>query len=268
MTSRTRIHPNKHIADLLPAYINGTLDQETRGRVHTHLGLCESCRNDLAEWEVIASATRAFANSLHLPAQQEGREALSSFVTLREDRRSAPEGVDRVDSHRPSSRRTQRSSRERNKMQIAHSGIYPHQRRGASPRWLQWVAAMLVLLLGGSSIMYFGERGAPEDPLRLPAAMQVSPEASAVAQCDSAPGALEKLDLTGEPASASLIQPPPGPYEGGFGVEASALPEGGEPADTETVDGITRTVESLVVCLNAGDPSGTAAWTSDDSTLR
>lgn len=74
MTHRSRFHSNDHVDHLLPAYINGTLDQETQERVHTHLGLCEACRNDLVEWEAIASATRTFASSLHVPAGQGGRD--------------------------------------------------------------------------------------------------------------------------------------------------------------------------------------------------
>ena len=51
-----------HVGDLLPALINGTLDPETAMRVRGHLDRCTACREELTEWEAIATATQVFAD--------------------------------------------------------------------------------------------------------------------------------------------------------------------------------------------------------------
>jgi hypothetical protein len=46
----------EHVADMLPAYLNGTLAAGTAARVEAHLSGCAACRTELAEWRAIAGA--------------------------------------------------------------------------------------------------------------------------------------------------------------------------------------------------------------------
>jgi hypothetical protein len=56
-----------HVADLLPAYINRTLDPETQERVERHLGECGSCQSDLEDWRLIARLTLEVTSPAVLP---------------------------------------------------------------------------------------------------------------------------------------------------------------------------------------------------------
>jgi hypothetical protein len=47
-----------HVAHLLPAYVNESLDRRRRERTHAHLAGCAACRAELADWEALRGATR------------------------------------------------------------------------------------------------------------------------------------------------------------------------------------------------------------------
>jgi hypothetical protein len=57
-----------HVSDMLPAYINGTLDAETAARVAAHLPACAACRAELAEWRAIAGAAPMLYHHVSIPA--------------------------------------------------------------------------------------------------------------------------------------------------------------------------------------------------------
>jgi hypothetical protein len=57
-----------HVADMLPAYVNGTLDAETAARVAAHLPICAACRNELAEWRALAGAASTLSRHSLAPA--------------------------------------------------------------------------------------------------------------------------------------------------------------------------------------------------------
>lgn len=60
--------PDQRCADfveLLTAYLDDTLPQETRRRLDEHLGLCEGCRAALSQWRtVVALAGRLTATDV------------------------------------------------------------------------------------------------------------------------------------------------------------------------------------------------------------
>src|SRR5690242_13503979 len=49
-----------HVDRLLPAYLNGTLAPGERDEALQHLDRCAACRADLAAWEAVRAATRAY----------------------------------------------------------------------------------------------------------------------------------------------------------------------------------------------------------------
>jgi anti-sigma factor RsiW len=57
-----------HVADLLPAYVNRTLDRETMEQVDRHLGSCAACRTDLDDWRLVARLTLQVTSPAILPA--------------------------------------------------------------------------------------------------------------------------------------------------------------------------------------------------------
>jgi hypothetical protein len=48
-----------HVADLLPAYLNGSLDDSTATRVGRHLSHCAACRTELEGWQALRGAALA-----------------------------------------------------------------------------------------------------------------------------------------------------------------------------------------------------------------
>ncbi len=58
----------EHVADMLPAYLNGTLAAGTAARVEAHLSGCAACRAELAEWRAIAEAAPLLYQQRPIPA--------------------------------------------------------------------------------------------------------------------------------------------------------------------------------------------------------
>jgi len=61
-------HDAQHIADLLPAYVNGTLNSIESKRVQQHLLLCEACSNELATWQTLRETAQFSLASTPLPS--------------------------------------------------------------------------------------------------------------------------------------------------------------------------------------------------------
>ena len=66
---RRLLDQNEHLADLLPAFVNGSLDRASRNDVRVHLGRCMACRGEFEAWVAIGSAERASQTPGLLPAQ-------------------------------------------------------------------------------------------------------------------------------------------------------------------------------------------------------
>lgn len=67
MNPRARHDDVQHIADLLPAYVNGTLNSTESNRVQQHLLLCEACSNELATWLTLRETAQFSLASIPLP---------------------------------------------------------------------------------------------------------------------------------------------------------------------------------------------------------
>ncbi len=60
----------QHVLDLLPAYINGTLEQTQAQHVQTHLTYCERCQREYASWESLRDAAQFSVASLPVSSSQ------------------------------------------------------------------------------------------------------------------------------------------------------------------------------------------------------
>lgn len=57
-------HADEHVGELLPAYVNTTLEADDVARVRVHLARCPACRAELARWTAIAAASQAYVATL------------------------------------------------------------------------------------------------------------------------------------------------------------------------------------------------------------
>ena len=58
----------QHVLDLLPAYINGTLEQIDADHVQAHLAYCQRCQHEYASWEALREATQFSVVSISAPS--------------------------------------------------------------------------------------------------------------------------------------------------------------------------------------------------------
>jgi anti-sigma factor RsiW len=74
MTQRARdpSHPSAHqeVWDILPWYVNGTLDDRERTSVEAHLSTCAACQGELVRCRNLAAAVRAAAEDAWQPSAE------------------------------------------------------------------------------------------------------------------------------------------------------------------------------------------------------
>lgn len=66
-TNQQAFHDFEHIADLLPAYVNGTLRSDERNRVQQHLSHCEACQQELTTWKALRTTAQLSLETTPLP---------------------------------------------------------------------------------------------------------------------------------------------------------------------------------------------------------
>jgi hypothetical protein len=65
---RARLPNSRHVGDLLPAFLNGTLDRFSAERVRVHLATCAACQTERDAWDTIRRATQASVAATPRPA--------------------------------------------------------------------------------------------------------------------------------------------------------------------------------------------------------
>lgn len=59
---------HEHISGLLPAFVNGTLEESAGKRVREHVAQCAACQAELDAWEAIRLAAQQSFASVAAPA--------------------------------------------------------------------------------------------------------------------------------------------------------------------------------------------------------
>jgi|GEM_PF-6297708 len=245
----------RHVQDLLPAHLNGTLESGEWERVTDHLAHCEACTLALEEWTLIASATRSAFSTESVDSVGD----LHRVWSLVDEHPDTPPNARRVWNH------IAPKYEEKNEMS-AHTLTpprYPGERRPASYAWFS--AGLVALLLVVGSVAWYASQPGGSGPEPLPARQLAGGVTPAPSSCapDQSPGL---PDVAGTPAtgSTSVIDLTEGQYEGWGFLRPEGLPKDGVPVDASTQEGIQATVNSLTSCMNAGDASAIWALTSAD----
>jgi hypothetical protein len=233
-----------HIADLLPAYVNRTLDPAAMASVRDHLRLCPDCRVSHAAWQALAAATRDVAAGERW-APRDRFDSMSAILggiasPLRETDMDAtmtfPAPLGAGNSARRAGRR------------------FGLTRLG---RGLELVAALAIaaVVMAG----FFAYRGGSPDGsgTSVPAAAQDStPAAAVVPGCDVTPRTPEDL---------ARVLAGPGRGESPF-VEFMSFPKlpGGTAVEPATRAAIEATWDEYWHCDNNGQRLAAYALLTDD----
>ena len=81
---------SEHVSDILPAYINGSLDRPSTECVREHLAHCSACQVEVAAWMKISSAAQTATRLTPVPSAD-----LMERVWTEIDRTEAPRSLDR-----------------------------------------------------------------------------------------------------------------------------------------------------------------------------
>lgn len=76
----------EHMADLLPAYINGRLDADSASLVREHLVSCASCRLEFANWEALKDTANQVYAATPLPSPQLLDQVWTKIAASEEER--------------------------------------------------------------------------------------------------------------------------------------------------------------------------------------
>ena len=79
-------HDFEHVADLLPAYVNGTLHPDTSKHVQQHLLHCETCQQELAIWKALRTTAQFSLEATPLPSTNMLTQVWAKIDTLPQQR--------------------------------------------------------------------------------------------------------------------------------------------------------------------------------------
>jgi anti-sigma factor RsiW len=237
-----------HVADLLPAYVNDTLDPDAAAGVRAHVRLCPDCRVTLAAWQAIATATLAVAaeepwTERHGPtiAVTEGIATLSA-----EDQMDATLNAPMVELPARLARRRVR-----------------RLEAGRLSRGLELVAAALIVAVLAAGYLVYRDDvpaggGGSTD---VPAAIETATPAAFAKDCDVTPRTPE--DLARVLASSSG-----GPQAPAVELKGpSELPDG-TAVDDATRDAVADVWDAYWTCDRTGNRLGAFALLTDEGVLR
>jgi len=73
---------HRHVAELLPWYVNGTLEAQDRDTVTAHLSDCPACQEEVAHCQALAAALQAAPDSVWTPGPDRLERLLASIELL------------------------------------------------------------------------------------------------------------------------------------------------------------------------------------------
>jgi hypothetical protein len=250
----------QHIADLLPEYVNGTLDLDTAASVRAHLRLCPDCRVSYAAWQSLASATRSFAVGEHRIAPTNHPGAFAGIPgiaqTPSEDLMDTTLTLPQLDTFTGATRKTLR------RITLGHLN-----------HGLELVAALaIVSVLAAGYAAY--TRGTPSGtgggrPINLAFAQNATPEAATEFNelCDVAPRTPEDLarvlaDYDGTPIEPAVYLRAPDDLPDGTPIDA------GDRQPSETREAVDTVWSRYWHCDQAGLRLNAFALMTDDGVRR
>jgi anti-sigma factor RsiW len=73
---------HRHVAQLLPWYVNGTLESRDRDAVTVHLSDCLACREEVVQCQTLAAAVQATGDAVWAPGPDRLERVLASIEVL------------------------------------------------------------------------------------------------------------------------------------------------------------------------------------------
>ncbi len=73
---------HRHVTELLPWYVNGTLEGDDRQAVAAHLSDCPACRDEIAQYQILAAAVQNGRDAAWAPERDRLERVLASIEVL------------------------------------------------------------------------------------------------------------------------------------------------------------------------------------------
>lgn len=259
---------NDHVGDLLPAFINGTLDADAAMRVRGHLDRCAGCREELSEWEAIATATQVFADrqQVDAPALNGLWAEIETSTPHRPGNGMLPHSAHARDAVRQGIADSSRHARARQtrRTPMSTTTIPTTRPRFALPAWTRHlrgvstallIAVIITLAVAAWGLNSLGGNGGGDQPNSNFAAIPGSPVADSSSvylpeplTAEDAPWieAISPNECNAEPMSdreyVDAMYTDPGPLERSYEIVS--------PADSEDAEAAVTVLRAHQACTN------------------